>query len=119
MTGVERRPVPRAAGDVGPFGLPREGALWTAPLLTPEARAAELERAHREATGERRRDLLTAAVEGLVSLGVGLYLMGWSLHSTDPRLAPVAFLSGVLVGNAGLLATLVRAHERAVRRGDL
>ena len=66
--------------------------------------------------GRRRRTALR--VTGCVgSLLAGLALMGLALHLTDPAWARIAFLSGLLVGNGGVLVTLLVSYERSRRDG--
>lgn len=111
-------PSPDAA-RAGRTGPDRPSGIWVRPLLTPVERAAELAAIERQVVRDRRRDLALAALEGAVSLGVALYLIGWAFHTTDQGLGSVALLAGVALGNAGLLLTLVRAHARAAGRGEL
>ena len=99
--------------------LARPSGAWLRPELSAAARAAELAALDRQATRDRWRDLGIAAVEGSISLGVGLYLIGWSFHTTNQGWGAIAMLAGVAVGNAGLMITLIRAHARAIERGDL
>ncbi len=77
----------------------------------PYARDAEARR--------RRRRLLAARIAGCVgSLLAGLALVGLGLHLRDPAWARIAFLSGLLVGNGGVLVTLLVSYEHARRQGD-
>ena len=91
---------------------------WVRPRQTPDQRAAELRELERLATRDRRRDLLAALVEMAVAVGVGLYLLGWSMHTTDGRAAGIALHGGLALAQAGVLLALVRARLRAERRGD-
>jgi len=50
---------------------------------------------------------------------IGLYLLGWSAHTGDEHYGRIAFYSGVIVGNAGILYTLLATYRRLERRGDL
>ena len=50
---------------------------------------------------------------------VGLYLLGWSAHTGDEQYGRIAFYSGVIVGNAGILYTLLATYRRLEKRGDL
>ena len=113
--------------DVHTGVMPRHAAAdadfssraWVRAPLSPAMRAAELAASERLARRDWRRDMAIAVAECFVSLGVGLWLIAWSLHTTDQRLGDVAMLSGAALGNAGLLLSLIRAHARAVERGDL
>src|SRR3712207_8562431 len=42
---------------------------------------------------------------------LGLYLLGWSAHTSDEHYGRIAFYSGVIVGNAGILYTLLARSE--------
>jgi predicted lipid-binding transport protein (Tim44 family) len=67
----------------------------------------------------RRRRLALARVAGcLGSLAAGVALMGLALYLTDQAWARIAFLSGLLVGNGGVLLTLLVSYEHARRHGD-
>ncbi len=57
--------------------------------------------------------------EYVVWLVVGLFLLGWSFHTTDTRYAGLAFWGGIGLGDAGMLMTLIRARKEAQRRGLL
>ncbi len=59
---------------------------------------------------------------GLTCVGwmlAGLYLIGWALHTTDEGYGRIAYYGGVIVGNAGILYTLLATYRRLERRGDL
>ncbi len=45
--------------------------------------------------------------------------MGWGLHTNDPDLGQIAWKGGMVVGYAGILVTLIRAHSKAKERGDV
>ena len=71
------------------------------------------------ASRRRRRRALIARVAGCVgSLLAGLALMGLGMHLDDPSWGRIAFLSGLLVGNGGVLVTLLVSYERARRDGE-
>ena len=76
-------------------------------------RAAEEEEAAR---GERRDALLILAMCVLWA-GLGLFLVMWSAHTTSLEYGEVAFGAGLIIGNGGVLATLVYAWFRAQRKG--
>ena len=71
-----------------------------------------------EADRITRRDLLFTALQCLFWSAVGLFLVAWSVHTTDPTLAKAAFVAGLGVGNAGIIFTLLGAYRRGERRGD-
>jgi hypothetical protein len=81
-------------------------------LPTPEERAAELDAIQREADRDTRRRWIARALGAFGSVVVGLYLMAWGLHLTDPGLASVAFWGGLLVGNLGVFVTLIVTYQQ-------
>ena len=83
-----------------------------------EEMAAARRREHDSAERDRRRDLLRSAALCLAWGALGLFLLGWSFHTTDVRLGRIAFLGGLLVGNGGIVYTLAAAYRRGERRGD-
>jgi hypothetical protein len=76
--------------------------------------AAEL-----ETERARRRELIRAAALCVAWMLLGLYLLGWSMHTTDYAYGRIAFYSGVIVGNTGIIYTLLNTHRRLEKRGDL
>jgi len=52
------------------------------------------------------------------SLSLGLFLMAWSVHTTDMRYAGTAFWAGLIVGNGGVLVSLLMVLSRLSRRHD-
>lgn len=48
----------------------------------------------------------------------GLFAVMWSAHMTNARLGWLAVYAGLLVGNGGVLVTLMYAYYRGQRRGD-
>jgi fatty acid desaturase len=96
---------------------PRESAaprVVHARRPTPEERARELLALERQFTREER--LATARTIGacFLWLVLGLYLLGLSVHLTDKRYAYTAFWAGLLVGNGGILFSLVMAWFRTI-----
>jgi hypothetical protein len=85
-------------------------------LLEEMARARE--NAEIEAERVLRRDLIRTAASCVAWMLIGLYLLGWSFHTTDDRYARLAFYAGIAVGNAGIVFTLLRAYRRGEQRGD-
>ena len=47
----------------------------------------------------------------------GLYLLFWSMHTTDTRYADLAFWGGIGLGDGGMLWTLVRGRSEMERIG--
>lgn len=66
----------------------------------------------------RRNDLLRSSVACLAWAAVGLYLVGWSAHTTDPALGGASFFAGLGIGNGGIIVTVLRAYLRGEARGD-
>ena len=52
-----------------------------------------------------------------LSMGLGLCLIAWAVHTTDQSLAAIAFWSGLLVGNGGIFITLAVTYSRAMEEG--
>jgi hypothetical protein len=51
-------------------------------------------------------------------MALGLFLMLWSAHTTDAGYGRIAFYAGLIVGNGGILYTLIAAYIFGERRGD-
>jgi hypothetical protein len=85
-------------------------------LLEEMARSREA--AEIEAERIRRRELILTALWCVVWSMLGLFLLGWSFHTSDDRYARPAFYGGIIVGNAGIIFTLLRAYRRGEQRGD-
>ena len=83
-----------------------------------EAMGREREAAELEANRARRRDLVRTAAVCVVWMLVGVYLLGWSVHTTDERYGWLAFYGGLIVGNGGIVLTLLAAYRRGEERGD-
>ena len=83
----------------------------------------ELERKRVEEHRKATRDAFWANVRtALMCVAwscAGLLCMAWGLHTTDPERGEVAWKGGVIVGYAGILFTLMRAHAKAKERGDV
>lgn len=82
-----------------------------------DERAAELLADEREDRRRRWRELLMVFSSVVLSVAAGLFLIAWSLHTTDLRYAGTAFWAGLVIGNGGVLLTMIVAAERAVRGG--
>ena len=71
-----------------------------------------------EARRATRRDLAWTALQCVCWVVAGLFLIAWSLHTTDPTLGRAAFAAGIGVGNGGWLFTVLAAYRRGEKRGD-
>lgn len=71
-----------------------------------------------EAERDRRRDAISTALECVGWSMLGIFCIGWALHTTDITYGKMAFWGGIGIGNAGNLFALVRAYRRGERRGD-
>jgi len=80
--------------------------------------ARKREAAEAEAERVRRRDMVRTGALCVAWMLVGLYLLGWALHSTHDTYARVAFYAGIIVGNGGIVFTLLAAYRRGEQRGD-
>ena len=89
----------------------------------PQEIQEELERKRREEHLQAERDSFRAHVRtALMCVAwsiLGLAFMGWGLHTDDPDLGQIAWKGGMVVGYAGILFTLIRAHSKAKDRGDV
>src|SRR3954469_17674423 len=84
---------------------------------TDADRARELEELEREVTRSRRR-LLGETLTGCVGCSaLGLYLVGWAVHTTDPVLGEISFWSGLLLGDVGMISLLMRYFRRIEEDG--
>jgi len=99
-----------------PIAVPHARMPSRKELLEEMARVREA--AELEAERVRRRDMIRTAAFCVGWMVLGLYLIGWSMHTTDDRYAQAAFYAGWIVGNAGIVATLLRAYRRGEERGD-
>ena len=79
---------------------------------TNEARARELEENEREIVRANRRLLCETLIGCVVCSALGLFLVGWAVHTTDAVLGEISFWSGLLLGDAGMIALLVRYFRR-------
>lgn len=86
-------------------------------LLEEMARVREA--AEAEAERGRRRELVRTGLLCVMWMMIGLYLLGWSMHTSDEHYGRIAFYSGVIVGNAGILYALLDCYRRLEKRGDL
>jgi hypothetical protein len=86
-------------------------------LLGEMGRAREA--AELAAERARRFELVRAALLCITWMLVGLYLLGWSMHTSDEQYGRIAFYSGIIVGNGGIVFTLLNTYRRLEKRGDL
>lgn len=96
------------------------GAVVHRPAMTTrrelyEAMGARNAEAEREARRIDRRWMLRAGVACMLWCAAGLFIVGWAFHTTDARAGRVAFWAGLLVGNGGMLVTLLSALTRRGR----
>jgi hypothetical protein len=77
------------------------------------------EAAELEATRAVRWTLVRCAATCVGWMLVGLYLLGWSMHTTDVQYGRMAFYGGLIVGNGGMLYTLLATYRRLEKRGDV
>jgi hypothetical protein len=77
------------------------------------------EAAEHETRRAVRRTLVRCGVTCIGWMLAGLYLIGWAMHTTDEGYGRVAYYAGVIVGNGGILYTLLATYRRLERRGDL
>jgi hypothetical protein len=71
-----------------------------------------------QAERDRRRANILTALQCLGWCALGLYCIGWALHTTDEEAGRILFLLGIAAGNGGIIFTLLAAYRRGERRGD-
>ena len=60
------------------------------------------------------RRLLAETLMGCIACGVaGLFLIGWAVHTTDAGWGGIAFWSGLLIGDVGMVGLLLRHVHRS------
>jgi hypothetical protein len=79
---------------------------------TPHERAAELESLERLARADERRVLAMGGLALFVSLAIGLASVMMSAHVTSESEGRLWFFGGLVVGNAGILATIAWVGTR-------
>jgi len=84
---------------------------------TPQERASELARAEELTTRDVRRSFALAIGSCIFWLVAGLASIGWAIHTTDSGWARIAFLTGLLVGYAGIVVTLARYYLKGEKAG--
>ena len=75
-------------------------------------RAAEEEAAARA----QRREALVILATCVLWAALGLLLVMWSAHTSNVDHGRIALGAGVIIGNGGVLATLIYAWYRAQRK---
>lgn len=80
-----------------------------------QKRRAEHEQAERDSFWAWVRTALTCVAWS----ALGLIVMAWGLHTSDPDLGQVAWRGGMIIGYAGVVVTLARAYLKAKERGDM
>lgn len=90
---------------------------WNRRLLTLEERALEIEQREKEFRRQTRSLYLRYGLEYAVWFSIGVFLLGWSMHTADSRYAGLAFWGGLILGDGGMILTLVRARHEAEKRG--
>ncbi len=73
---------------------------------------------HEQAERDKVKSLTLTAMACLGWCALGIFCLGWSMHTTDMMLGRAAFCAGVGIGNGGILFTLLHAYRKGERRGD-
>ncbi|CAN5566102.1 hypothetical protein BH09GEM1_BH09GEM1_37730 [soil metagenome] len=84
---------------------------------TDDERAHELELMERGITRARWRLLCETLIGCLTCCGVGLFLVGWAVHTTNAVWGGISFWSGLLIGDVGMIALLMRHYQRSEGEG--
>jgi hypothetical protein len=90
---------------------------WKQPSQTGDERARELAADERDMTRALRRLFLQTVLGCVLCCALGLFLVAWALHTTDPGWGAIAFWSGLLIGDVGMLVLLLRHYRRITERG--
>ena len=61
-----------------------------------------------DAQRERLQITMRGAIQCLLWCAMGLAGIAWALHSTDVARAKLVFAAGIVVGNAGVVITILR-----------
>ena len=80
---------------------------------TKEERASELAVLEREIVRAERRLLAETLIGCVACCAMGLFLMGWAVHTTDAGWGGIAFWSGFLIGDVGMFGMLLRHAHRS------
>lgn len=89
-----------------------------ADIPTPEERAARHLEADRLATRDERWSAFRTLVECWVWCAIGVGILALGMHTDDEKLGRIYFWGGIVVGNSGMLWTLIRHYQRGDARGD-
>ena len=73
---------------------------------------------HREAERDKRRDYVRTAIVCWAWCILGLVFIALSFHLTDIVIAEALFWTGLGIGNAGIIFTLLALYRRGEKRGD-
>ena len=84
---------------------------WVRPLPTSEERAREVEELERQDRALRRYAHTRFGLEYLVWFVVGIGMLFWSFHLSDRETGNLWFWGGMIVGDGGMLAVLVRVQR--------
>jgi hypothetical protein len=98
---------------------PVEGSphAWRRNQQSDETRARELLAEECQLARAERRLLAETLLGCVTCCGVGLFLVGWAIHTTDATLGGIAFWSGLLIGDVGMVSLLVRHYHRSDAAG--
>lgn len=88
------------------------------PRERPDEEAVRRRAESRAADRDRWLDLLRTGTLCLMWSAIGILAILWSAHTTSVSWGRIAFFGGVLVGNAGIIFTLLAAWRRGEQRGD-
>jgi hypothetical protein len=73
---------------------------------------------HREAQRDTRRDYVRTALACWGWCMLGIAFIAFSMRLTHQTIAEALFWSGLGIGNAGMIFTLLAAYRRGEKRGD-
>lgn len=84
---------------------------------TNAERTRALDENEREMSRARRRLLWETLLGCVASCALGLFLVAWALHTTDPIIGGISFWTGLLAGDVGMITVLLRFFRRTDEDG--
>ena len=88
------------------------------PKQAYEELIAKHEHSHREAKRVTLWDFVRTCVTMIACVLVGWVFIGFSVHTTNPRIAYALYWGGLCIWIPGVLFPLLAAYRRGEQRGD-
>ena len=87
------------------------------PPTSNNERTRELDEMERASTRAHRRLLCETLLGCVACCAVGLFFVGWAVHTTNAALGGVSFWTGLLTGDVGTMTILVRSFRCTAEDG--